>query len=139
MINALLIPRLDYRELRRAGYSPERLRSLEFWHWYIHAYHLTPTCGILAENTCSLTSQKGGLMAEKPTMAEWITTSQGFVESASVTWIDSNLDRIRITELLPKGDTQARDETLVRLLEEGAPPIDAKGVQDLGKPRWYRE
>lgn len=76
----------------------------------------------------------------KKIVTEWTVTSQGFVESSSVTWTDSeSLDRVRVTELLPKGQLDERDALLVELLSQGAPEIDAKGVQDLGKPRWYRE
>lgn len=72
------------------------------------------------------------------TLAEWIVSSQGYSESAQVTWVDENNNRIRITELFTKGATEERDVAAQRLLEEGCPPIDAKGVQDLGKPHWWR-
>ena len=56
----------------------------------------------------------------KKIVTEWTVTGQGFVESASVTWTDSeSLDRVRVTELLPKGKLDERDELLVKLLQQG--------------------
>lgn len=76
---------------------------------------------------------------KKGILTEWLVTSQGYVETASATWITEGANRIRVTELLPKGEVAARDEAIVEILERGMPgPDDPKG-QEIHKPRWYQK
>ncbi len=49
-------------------------------------------------------------------LVEWVVSSQGYVESASATFLTKGADRIRVTELLPKGKMADRDAAIVRML-----------------------
>lgn len=73
-------------------------------------------------------------------MTEWIVSSQGFVESASATWLTRQGDRWRVTEQFRKGDLETRDSAIVDILARGMPTDpEAEGAQEIHRPRWFRK